>query len=484
MKKMFLENLPKKYGIGINKGKLVFDWKNSIGSSIHFIYNDIEGDIYIMDYNNNKLKINYNDIIMDMIPSALLKCKLGGLLGKITSNFKIEIGQTFKDDKRDLNIIDREYRKDKNNNQKCKYYKYHCNKCGAELWMIENNILKGYGCACCCNPPRVVVKGINDINTTHPELVKYLVNKEEAYTHTYSSNDKVLLECPNCGHEKYTTINNLYNNGFSCSVCSDGISYPNKFMYNILKQFNIEFVTEYSPRWCNYYNIYKNKYCIGIYDFYIQSKNLIIEMDGAFHKMDNKMSGLTKEESNFIDNTKDRLAEEYNLKVIRISCDYDKIENRFNLIKNNIINSKINKIFDLNNIDFEVIKNSIQKSLVKEICEYWKLHNNINHENLSVGDIEKIFNIHKKTIRRYLNIGTRLNWCSYNPQEEIDKKIKKQSKPIEVFKNEKSLGIFNGATYLSRHSEELLGVKLYQANISHVANGEIKQYKGFTFKYI
>ena len=36
MKKMFLENLPKKYGIGINKGKLVFDWKNSIGKQYTF----------------------------------------------------------------------------------------------------------------------------------------------------------------------------------------------------------------------------------------------------------------------------------------------------------------------------------------------------------------------------------------------------------------------------------------------------------------
>ena len=46
-----------------------------------------------------------------------------------------------------------------------------------------------------------------------------------------------------------------------------------------------------------------------------------------------------------------------------------------------------------------------------------------------------------------------------------------------------SLGIFYSIAELSRQSEELFGVKLNKENISAVARGVRKKYKGFTFKY-
>ena len=90
-------------------------------------------------------------------------------------------------------------------------------------------------------------------------------------------------------------------------------------MLNLLEQLNLEFETEYCPQWID-----KSKY-----DFYIPSKNLIIEMDGAFHYKDNKMSGQTKEKSKKIDNRKDELANKHGLKVIRIDCNYYDISKRF-----------------------------------------------------------------------------------------------------------------------------------------------------------
>jgi len=38
LRKVFLDKLPRKYGIGINKNKLCLDWENSIGYEIKFIY--------------------------------------------------------------------------------------------------------------------------------------------------------------------------------------------------------------------------------------------------------------------------------------------------------------------------------------------------------------------------------------------------------------------------------------------------------------
>ena len=410
------------------------------------------------------------------------------------SEFKIEIGKTFKDNKRNFTIIDREYKKIKG--IVYKRYKYRCNKCGYEcgehwnqkektykdeFWITESGILtKNAGCACCSN--KIVVKGINDIATTHPYLVKYFVNIEDAYTHTYNSHERVKVKCENCNNNKDMIVSNLYAYGVCCNKCNDNISYSNKFMFNLLQQLNIDFKSEYSPKW------------IGDkrYDFYIPSKNLIIEMDGGFHKKDNNMNGQTAKESKEIDNYKDKLAKEHGIRVIRIDCDYDNIENRFEFIKNNIINSILNEMFNFNNINWIDVGKESEKSLLIKVCNYWKEHNNVNNENLSTTDLSIIFKKDRHVISRYLKRGTELGLCKYDPQKEsINKYLKvseinktKSSKQVEIFKDGISLGKYPSARYLERISEEVFGTKLYNANISSVCIGKLKEYKGFTFKHI
>ena len=199
MKKIFLNNLPKR-----GNGNSI-DWVNSIGYSIEFIYKDIDGIFIIKEYNpkTKKITLLYDNNIYKVDRHILTGCNLGGILKLKTKDFKIEIGQTFKDDKRDLTIIDREYR------GRYKYYKYKCNKCSCdEGWIEESSLLNlKTGCSCCYG--RTVEKGINDISTTNPEMVKYFVNIEDAYTHTYCSNDKVLMKCPNCNNEKINIISTL-----------------------------------------------------------------------------------------------------------------------------------------------------------------------------------------------------------------------------------------------------------------------------------
>ena len=215
---IYLDELPKKYGIGANKNKLVTDWINSVGYKVKFFYNDIEGYIKIIGYNikSGKLNLEYNNKIYSMDTYHFNNCELGKVLNEYTNEFKIEIGQTFKDDKRNLTIIAREYKKDKKGKQ-LKYYKYKCNNCNFECgqywnsktkcyeneyWISEYSLIKGSGCACCSDSPQIVVKGINDIATTNPELAKYFVNKEDTYKYNKSSNKKVLTKCPNCGYIK------------------------------------------------------------------------------------------------------------------------------------------------------------------------------------------------------------------------------------------------------------------------------------------
>ena len=102
----------------------------------------------------------------------------------------------------------------------------HCKKCNYSWWAKPIDIIKHYGCPCCNGS--VCIAGVNDIATTHPYLVKYFVNPEDATKYTAHSNKKVQIQCTDCGHTKIMTISKLTDRGFKCEKCHDKISYPNK----------------------------------------------------------------------------------------------------------------------------------------------------------------------------------------------------------------------------------------------------------------
>ena len=394
-----------------------------------------------------------------------------------------------KNDKRDITIIDREYRKIKSKPnkkgkiyiEKRKFYKYKCNKCGYdEGWAKESDLLKGNGCSCCNG--KIVVYGINSIYDTTPWMVKCFINPEDAKLYASQSNDKIKVKCPYCGRikNKKIQINSIYKqHSIGCSYCGDGISYGHKYMFNLFTQINQKFIDNYTFDWCKFYNHYKNKEVSGEYDFVLGQNKLIIEVDGGFHRKDNTMSGQTKEESRFIDDEKDRLAQEQGYKMIRISdeCDF----------KQNILDSDLSKIFDLFNIDWLKCEEFALSSRVKEACNLKK-----NSPRMSTVEIGKIMNLSHNTIITYLKKGSKLSWCEYNPKEERKKGLdiglkmarKINSKPIKMFKDGYFLGEFPSSAYLERKSEELFGVKLLNSNVLNVCSGKYKTYKGFTFRYI
>jgi hypothetical protein len=479
IRKVFLDDLPRK-GMSINWIK-----SSDMKCKVPFIYDGTEGILQIINYNSSKqiLTIKYNNKDYNIRTNEFVKCRIGILLSgnNVTKDFKIEIGTRFQDDKRDLIITDREYKKIKNGRLR-KYYRYHCNKCGwNDGWMVEYNLLKSTGCSCCDN--KTVVKGVNDIPTTNPEMVKYFQGGyDEAKLYTKTSNKKIYPICPCCNKikDKPISICEIYqNNNLSCS-CSDSISYPNKFSYELLNQLNklygFDYLEhEYSPDWIKpkRYDNY----------FIYKGKEYILEMDGGFHTNDNNMSRQTKEESRAIDDYKDEIANKHSIKMIRIDCDYNNDTSiRFQYIKENILNSNLNKLFYLNKIDWIECNNYALSNLVKIASEYKK-----NNPNITANDIGKIMGYHNGTIIRWLKQGNGM-WCNYNPKEELIKSAIKSSelskKPVEIFKDGISLGIFESGTELGRRSENLFGVKLNQVSISACCIGKQKTHKGFTFIYI
>lgn len=212
MKKMFTENLIK-WGKGGKAKEGSINWKLNIGSVVKFIYDDIEGEVTIINYNRDYLDKGYLDIIyldkdiFNLYAGSFLECKIGKLLGKKTKDFKIEIGAKFKDDKRNFTIIDREYRQTTKENEK--WYKYKCNNCGwDEGWIIEHALQRGNGCSCCSHSSKTVVEGINDIPTTAPWMVKFFQGGyDEAKLYSRQSSKKIFPICPDCDRIKDKSMN-------------------------------------------------------------------------------------------------------------------------------------------------------------------------------------------------------------------------------------------------------------------------------------
>lgn len=485
-RKIFLDKLPK-YKQG---DKYYIDWIHSIGYKVSFIYEDVQGEVEILEYikdKHPKLRIKYENNCFEIDIEVFKQCGLGRMLGKINPDFRLNIGDRIIDDTRDLTIIDRKYVKSKRG-QNQKYYKYKCNKCGfdgnehwtvvnrkykKEYYISESGLLKHKSkCACCVN--QIVVKGINDISVTNPDIIPYFVNIEDVYSHCCNSKDKVSCKCLNCGNIKNISIVQLNRTmGIHCDMCSDGISYPNKFMYNLLKQLKIDFINEYSPQWAN----------SRIYDFYIPSKRLIIEMDGEFHERDNTMNGQTKEQSKEIDNYKDIMAKEQGLNVIRIKCYYKTIETRFEYIRENVINA-LNSIFKLDEVNWNEINSISSESLIKKVCEYWNNRNEVE----GTKELANVFGLSKPTIIHYLKCGTELGICNYGIQEINKNRCERSAiarrSPIKIFKGDECIGVFLSVKDLENQSKKLFGVKLLQGSIRNVINEHRKSYHGFTFEYI
>lgn len=412
IKKVFIEELPHS-----KSGKQIL-WRDCIGYKIRFIYDDIEGWLEIVNVKREKndsiLYLKYLNRTFKMLTNNFVKCKYGKMLGKYASDFKIEIDTRFQDDKRDITIIDREIRKanrtDKKNENR-KWYKYTCNVCGwTEGWIEESNILKGIGCSCCAN--QIVVQGINDIPTTNPEMINYFqggYDEAKLYTKCGGGNPNnpkgyIYPICPNCKEvrkNKIKIVDIYVNHSISCKKCGKGISYPNKFAFNMLEQLGINFIPEYSPEWIGQKR----------YDFYfkLDNKEYILEMDGGWHIKDNTKSGQTKEKSQAIDNYKDEQARFHDIDVIRIDCDYGGYD-KFEFIKRNTLNSKLNKLFDLSMIDWNKINEFALSSRVKEACDLKR-----NNPNLTIRDISELMRLSKTTIRTYLYKGTEYGWCVYVP---------------------------------------------------------------------
>lgn len=269
--------------------------------------------------------------------------------------------------------------------------KVRCNICNHTFDTYPTTFLISKGrCPVCSG--RVVVKGVNDLWTTHPELASLLTNKDDGYKYSYvTSKVRPSWECPDCGYIKKCTIHNIRSFGFYCPNCDDNISYSEKFMSNLLAQLNVRFKKEKQFEWSD------NKF----YDFYIPKHSLIIETHGEQHYVESAQfkRNLLEEQAN--DKYKYELAASNGIKkYVILNC----MRSEFDWVKDSILNSDLPTIlkFADSDIDWIQCNKFATTSLVKRV------YFDYIHNEVSMASLAKKYHLCADTISKYIKRGKEL----------------------------------------------------------------------------
>lgn len=279
---------------------------------------------------------------------------------------------------------------------------FRCKICGYEWTTTTYKFKKSNGCAACSGYR--IQKGLNDLWTVDPKMAKLLLNPEDGYKIGKYSRKKVWWKCKYCGNLIYNNAKDVLN-GLYCKYCSNGISYPELFFREFLIELNIEFKMQMKFDWA------KNKK----YDFYFD--NIIVETHGdqhyekTFHTISETARTLEEEQEN--DKIKKNMALKNgfidNKTYIVLDCRKSNME----WIKNSILNSELNNLYDLSKINWINIDKKCSKPIMIQCCELF-------NQGYNTSKIREILKISEKSssVCKYLREGTKLGLCKYNPKQE------------------------------------------------------------------
>lgn len=303
----------------------------------------------------------------------------------------------------------------------------------------------------------------NRIIDVKPELVQYLANEQDAYKYNIHNKSFIQLRCPFCGSLFDKEVYVFCKNGFVCDVCHDGISAPNKIMRCILEQCGVNFIAEVSKKhgftWMGPYK----------YDFYCKlqnGKNVLIEMDGRFHDL---------EEQQKRDKIKNTLAKQNCFNLIRIDCKYG-ANDAISYIKDKILHSDLATLLPIDVIDWDTCRLAASKRVMIEACVLWE------HDGLSVCDISKRLNLSSACLAVYLQKGYSLGLCpSYNKKEVRIRSNHSRAKPILVKDDNDVKYIFKNVHHAEEELTRIYGATYYYKSIHAACKRKTHYYKGLYF---
>ena len=257
--------------------------------------------------NNIKIKVRckIDGYEWEVKPNNLLNnqgCpKCYGNIKKTTEEFKREM----KEINKNIEVLG-EYINDKTK-IKCR-----CKKDGYEWEARPNSLLNGQGCPKCYGNIRKTteefINELKEVNGDIEVLGEYVNNKT-----------KIKCRCRVDGYIWEMTPNNLLNNQ-GCPKCNE--SKGEKAVAKYLDSRNIKYESQYK------FNDCKSKTKLP-FDFYIPSKNIVIEYDGRQHfELIDYFGGFNSfVEGKIRDTIKTIYCKENNIKLIRIAYwDFDNIE--------------------------------------------------------------------------------------------------------------------------------------------------------------
>lgn len=200
----------------------------------------------------------------------------------------------------------------------------------------------------------------------------------------------------------------------SCPMCSDRISYPEKFIHSLLNQLNIFYEVEKKFDWAGWKR----------YDIYIPDIDTIIEVHGLIHYEPSPLCATRNHDISYEENLQIRQQndiDKYKLSIKNSITRYiiiDARESNIDYIKLSIINSELNKLYDLSNINWIHCHEYAVKSIVKYVSDLW-------NENKNKNEISKILKIPTSAVTTNLRIGNDLGYCIYDKHINMSKSNKK-----------------------------------------------------------
>lgn len=305
-------------------------------------------------------------------------------------------------------------------------------------------------------------KLINNIyanpNSPNRKLIIDSVGVDEAKTLTPYSNKKIQIICPECKAKQPIQLCKLTERGFRCNKCSDGFTFPERLMRNVLLKLNIEFQCQLT--WDS------GKH---FYDFYLPEFNAIIETHGVQHyeqsrRVGKKVKTLEEEQEN--DNYKRKLAMANGVK----DEDYHEIDCRISTLewcKPNI--EKVMKFYTstiLTEEEWREIALESQTNLLFEVCKQYEA------TRCSSNELAKEFNISSSTIQKYLKTGHSLNLCNYGSKEEQYARMRTAIVGVHNVTKE-------AIEFISMSQAKCHGYR--PDSIKQCIDGKRKDYKGYTW---
>ena len=266
-----------------------------------------------------------------------------------------------------------------------------------------NALLRGSNCPVCANK---TIGNAPDYKNSiwasvHRSYFEQFLSEEQMQSHTPYSCKKVYAICPDCGCRKHIVVEQLLTQGLGC-ICGDGQSYPNKFVYNILKQLDINVKPEYVPLWNR--NIR--------YDDYLLDYDVIIENHGAQHyKSSLSLTRRTLSEEQQNDTIKQQLALEHGVKhYVVLDCRESSVE----WIKQSIMQSVLPKLLEFRAEDINWTQANEYAT-----CSLVKLSAELFNEGKTIACIADKFQVTKPTVTRWLKKADQLGWCKYTPRPKV-----------------------------------------------------------------